>query len=46
MLLIFPFSQLMEGSPDLRTTDNLEKIIRILNDYHNECIIRELRYTF
>ncbi|XP_039521132.1 E3 ubiquitin-protein ligase rnf213-beta isoform X4 [Pimephales promelas] len=35
---------LMEGSPDLRTTDNLEKIIRILNDYHNECIIRELRY--
>ncbi|XP_056089655.1 E3 ubiquitin-protein ligase rnf213-beta [Rhinichthys klamathensis goyatoka] len=38
------FHGLMEGSPDLRTTDNLKKIIRILNDYHDESIIRELRY--
>lgn len=35
---------LMEGSPDLRSKDNLQKIIRILNDYHNESISRELRY--
>lgn len=45
MLFIFPFSQLMEESPDLRSTDNLQKIIRILNDYHDESISRELRYT-
>lgn len=45
MLLIFPFSQLMEESSDLRSTDNLQKIIRILNDYHDESISRELRYT-
>ncbi|XP_077056473.1 E3 ubiquitin-protein ligase rnf213-beta isoform X2 [Siphateles boraxobius] len=38
------FHGLMEGSPDLRTTDNLQKIIRILNDYHDESVSRELRY--
>ncbi|KAK9965830.1 hypothetical protein ABG768_004896 [Culter alburnus] len=35
---------LMEESSDLRSTDNLQKIIRILNDYHDESISRELRY--
>lgn len=45
MLLLFPFSQLMERSPDLRSKDNLQQIIRILNDYHEESISRELRYT-
>ncbi|XP_050980097.1 LOW QUALITY PROTEIN: E3 ubiquitin-protein ligase rnf213-beta-like [Labeo rohita] len=35
---------LMEGSPDLRSKDNLQQIIRILNDYHEESISRELRF--
>ncbi|XP_051967995.1 E3 ubiquitin-protein ligase rnf213-beta-like [Xyrauchen texanus] len=35
---------LMEGSPDLRSKDNLQQIIRILNGYHDESISRELRY--
>ncbi|XP_057214799.1 E3 ubiquitin-protein ligase rnf213-beta-like isoform X2 [Triplophysa rosa] len=35
---------LMEGSPNLRSRDNLQQIIRILNDYHNESISRELRF--
>ncbi|XP_026078195.1 E3 ubiquitin-protein ligase rnf213-beta isoform X1 [Carassius auratus] len=35
---------LMERSPDLRSKDNLQQIIRILNDYHEESISRELRY--
>lgn len=37
------FLQLMEGSPNLRSKDNLQQIIRILNDYHNESISRDLR---
>ncbi|XP_073722611.1 E3 ubiquitin-protein ligase rnf213-beta [Misgurnus anguillicaudatus] len=44
MLLVFAFSQLMEGSPNLKCKDNLEQIIRILNDYHDESISRELRF--
>ncbi|KAA0724978.1 E3 ubiquitin-protein ligase rnf213-beta [Triplophysa tibetana] len=35
---------LMEGSPNLRSRENLQQIIRILNDYHNESISRELRF--
>ncbi|KAL1264673.1 hypothetical protein QQF64_005028, partial [Cirrhinus molitorella] len=35
---------LMERSLDLRSKDNLQQIIRILNDYHEECISRELRF--
>uniref|UniRef100_A0A8C1VS82 RING-type E3 ubiquitin transferase n=1 Tax=Cyprinus carpio TaxID=7962 RepID=A0A8C1VS82_CYPCA len=35
---------LMEGFPDLRSKDNLQQVIRILNDYHEESISRELRY--
>ncbi|XP_016335836.1 E3 ubiquitin-protein ligase rnf213-beta-like [Sinocyclocheilus anshuiensis] len=35
---------LMERSTDLRSKDNLQQIIRILNDYHEESISRELRY--
>ncbi|KAF4106371.1 E3 ubiquitin-protein ligase rnf213-beta-like isoform X3 [Onychostoma macrolepis] len=35
---------LMDGSPDLRSKDNLRQIIRILNDYHEESVSRELRY--
>ncbi|XP_056627258.1 E3 ubiquitin-protein ligase rnf213-beta-like isoform X2 [Triplophysa dalaica] len=35
---------LMEGSPNLRGKDNLQQIIRILNDYQNESISRELRF--
>uniref|UniRef100_A0A9J7YJS3 RING-type E3 ubiquitin transferase n=1 Tax=Cyprinus carpio carpio TaxID=630221 RepID=A0A9J7YJS3_CYPCA len=35
---------LMERSPDLKSKDNLQQIIRILNDYHEESISRELRY--
>ncbi|XP_052426303.1 E3 ubiquitin-protein ligase rnf213-beta [Carassius gibelio] len=36
--------KLMEGFPDLRSKDNLQQVIRILNDYHEESICRELRY--
>ncbi|XP_073773817.1 E3 ubiquitin-protein ligase rnf213-beta isoform X3 [Danio rerio] len=35
---------LVEGSPDFRSKDNLQQIIRILNDYHEESISSELRY--
>ncbi|XP_051530047.1 E3 ubiquitin-protein ligase rnf213-beta-like isoform X2 [Myxocyprinus asiaticus] len=35
---------LMYGSPDLRSKDNLQQIIRILNGYHDESISRELRF--
>ncbi|KAA0724979.1 E3 ubiquitin-protein ligase rnf213-beta [Triplophysa tibetana] len=43
MLPVFWLAQLMEGSPNLRSKNNLQQIIRILNDYHNESISRELR---
>ncbi|XP_043109399.1 E3 ubiquitin-protein ligase rnf213-beta isoform X2 [Puntigrus tetrazona] len=35
---------LMEGFPDLKSKENLQQIIRILNDYHDKSISRELRY--
>ncbi|XP_042252605.1 E3 ubiquitin-protein ligase rnf213-beta [Thunnus maccoyii] len=35
---------LMQESPDVRSVDTLQKLIRILNSYHKECISRELRF--
>ncbi|XP_076008326.1 E3 ubiquitin-protein ligase rnf213-beta isoform X2 [Genypterus blacodes] len=35
---------LMEDAPDIRSVDTLEKLIRILNSFHAECISRDLRY--
>ncbi|XP_044192717.1 E3 ubiquitin-protein ligase rnf213-beta isoform X2 [Thunnus albacares] len=35
---------LMQESPDVRSVDTLQKLIRILNSYHNDCISRELRF--
>ncbi|XP_030630710.1 E3 ubiquitin-protein ligase rnf213-beta [Chanos chanos] len=36
--------KLMEESPDLKSKEALEQLIRILNDYHDESISRELRF--
>ncbi|XP_053269183.1 E3 ubiquitin-protein ligase rnf213-beta isoform X1 [Pleuronectes platessa] len=35
---------LMQESPDMRSEDTLKQLIRILNSFHNECIIRDLRF--
>ncbi|XP_051273053.1 E3 ubiquitin-protein ligase rnf213-beta isoform X1 [Dicentrarchus labrax] len=35
---------LMKESPDVRTLDTLQKLIRILNSFHAECISRDLRF--
>ncbi|KAM6951514.1 E3 ubiquitin-protein ligase rnf213-beta [Aplochiton taeniatus] len=35
---------LMQDSPDLRSLETLQQLIRILNSYHEECISRDLRY--
>ncbi|XP_034426662.1 E3 ubiquitin-protein ligase rnf213-beta-like [Hippoglossus hippoglossus] len=35
---------LMQESPDMRSVDTLQKLIRILNSFHNECISRDLRF--
>ncbi|KAM7381116.1 hypothetical protein PAMA_012108 [Pampus argenteus] len=36
--------KLMQESPDIRSVDTLQQLIRILNSYHRECISRELRF--
>ncbi|XP_045924674.1 E3 ubiquitin-protein ligase rnf213-beta [Micropterus dolomieu] len=35
---------LMQASPDVRSVDTLQQLIRILNSFHNEGISRELRF--
>ncbi|XP_071387268.1 E3 ubiquitin-protein ligase rnf213-beta-like [Centroberyx affinis] len=35
---------LMQDSPDIRSVDTLQQLIRILNSYRAECINRDLRY--
>ncbi|GAA6226553.1 E3 ubiquitin-protein ligase rnf213-beta-like [Lates japonicus] len=35
---------LMQESPDVRSVDTLQKLIRILNSFHDECISRDLRF--
>uniref|UniRef100_UPI0037E7EAB2 E3 ubiquitin-protein ligase rnf213-beta n=1 Tax=Semicossyphus pulcher TaxID=241346 RepID=UPI0037E7EAB2 len=35
---------LMQESPDVRSVDTLQQLIRILNSFHDECISRELRF--
>ncbi|XP_026207099.1 E3 ubiquitin-protein ligase rnf213-beta isoform X2 [Anabas testudineus] len=35
---------LMRESPDIRSVDTLQQLIRILNSFHNECISRDLRF--
>uniref|UniRef100_A0A087YL98 Ring finger protein 213b n=1 Tax=Poecilia formosa TaxID=48698 RepID=A0A087YL98_POEFO len=36
-------NQLMQESPDVRSVNTLEQLIRILNSFHDECISRDLR---
>ncbi|XP_060883843.1 E3 ubiquitin-protein ligase rnf213-beta [Labrus mixtus] len=35
---------MMQESPDLRSVETLQQLIRILNSFHEECISRELRF--
>ncbi|XP_005805466.2 E3 ubiquitin-protein ligase rnf213-beta [Xiphophorus maculatus] len=35
---------LMQESPDVRSVNTLEQLIRILNSFHDECISRDLRF--
>ncbi|XP_043958780.1 E3 ubiquitin-protein ligase rnf213-beta isoform X1 [Gambusia affinis] len=35
---------LMQESPDVRSVNTLEQLIRILNSFYDECISRELRF--
>ncbi|XP_028287710.1 E3 ubiquitin-protein ligase rnf213-beta isoform X2 [Parambassis ranga] len=35
---------LMQESPDVRSVDSLQKLIRILNSFHDECISHDLRF--
>ncbi|XP_054899206.1 E3 ubiquitin-protein ligase rnf213-beta [Poeciliopsis prolifica] len=35
---------LMQASPDVRSVNTLEQLIRILNSFHDECISRDLRF--
>ncbi|XP_028991062.2 E3 ubiquitin-protein ligase rnf213-beta [Betta splendens] len=35
---------LMQESPDLRSVETLQQLIRILNSFHDECISRDLRF--
>ncbi|XP_030610400.1 E3 ubiquitin-protein ligase rnf213-beta [Archocentrus centrarchus] len=35
---------LMHESPDVRSVDTLQQLIRILNSFHDECISRDLRF--
>ncbi|KAM4715158.1 LOW QUALITY PROTEIN: E3 ubiquitin-protein ligase rnf213-beta [Anableps anableps] len=35
---------LMQESPDMKSVNTLEQLIRILNSFHDECISRELRF--
>ncbi|XP_008298790.1 E3 ubiquitin-protein ligase rnf213-beta [Stegastes partitus] len=35
---------LMQESPDVRSVDTLQQLIRILNSFHEECISRDLRF--
>ncbi|XP_029934003.1 E3 ubiquitin-protein ligase rnf213-beta [Myripristis murdjan] len=35
---------MMQDSPGMKSVDTLQKLIRILNSYHAECVSRELRY--
>ncbi|XP_023274609.1 E3 ubiquitin-protein ligase rnf213-beta-like [Seriola lalandi dorsalis] len=35
---------LMQESPDVRSVETLEQLIRILNSFHDECISRDLRF--
>ncbi|XP_040922673.1 E3 ubiquitin-protein ligase rnf213-beta isoform X2 [Toxotes jaculatrix] len=35
---------LMQESPDVRSLDTLQQLIRILNSFHDECISRDLRF--
>ncbi|XP_072229611.1 E3 ubiquitin-protein ligase rnf213-beta isoform X2 [Leuresthes tenuis] len=35
---------LMQESPDIRSVDTLQQLIRILNSFHDDCISRELRF--
>ncbi|XP_070782783.1 E3 ubiquitin-protein ligase rnf213-beta [Enoplosus armatus] len=34
----------MQETPDLRSMDTLQQLIRILNSFHDECISRDLRF--
>ncbi|XP_069016032.1 E3 ubiquitin-protein ligase rnf213-beta [Embiotoca jacksoni] len=36
--------KLMQESPDVRSVDSLQRLIRILNSFHDECIGRDLRF--
>ncbi|XP_051795751.1 E3 ubiquitin-protein ligase rnf213-beta [Acanthochromis polyacanthus] len=35
---------LMQESPDIRSVNTLQQLIRILNSFHDECISRDLRF--
>ncbi|KAM6896925.1 E3 ubiquitin-protein ligase rnf213-beta [Xenentodon cancila] len=35
---------LMQDSPEIRSVDTLQQLIRILNSFHNECFSRDLRF--
>ncbi|XP_041671343.1 E3 ubiquitin-protein ligase rnf213-beta isoform X2 [Cheilinus undulatus] len=35
---------MMQDWPDLRSTETLQQLIRILNSFHDECISRDLRF--
>ncbi|KAM6964707.1 E3 ubiquitin-protein ligase rnf213-beta [Tautogolabrus adspersus] len=35
---------MMQESPDLRSVETLQQLIRILNSFHEECISRDLRF--
>lgn len=43
MFPLLILEQLMQESPDVKSVDTLQQLIRILNSFHEECISRDLR---